>query len=136
MSTEPQPPFELTHTFRFEAAHHLPHVPADHKCRRLHGHSFVVDVVVRGPLDPKLGWLVDYGEIKGAVAPVRERLDHYHLNEIEGLENPTSEMLAVWIWERVHAQLPILHSITVRETCNNACTYFGPGGSLAPRTLR
>ncbi|MEM7164321.1 MAG: 6-carboxytetrahydropterin synthase QueD [Planctomycetota bacterium] len=122
--------FELTHTFRFEAAHSLPHVPADHKCRRLHGHSFSVDVIVRGELDPKLGWLVDYGDIKAAVAPLREQLDHYHLNEIAGLENPTSENLAIWIWDRLQPGLPLLHSLTVRETCNNACTYFGGGDKL------
>ena len=118
--------FELTHTFRFEAAHHLPNVPADHKCRRLHGHSFTCDVVVRGDLDEQMGWLVDYGDIKAAVAPLRSQLDHYYLHEVEGLENPTSENIAAWIWDRLLPAMPLLYSVTVRETCNNACTYFGP----------
>lgn len=117
---------ELNHTFRFEAAHRLPNVPPDHKCNRLHGHSFVADVVVRGPLDPKLGWVIDFAEVKKAVAPLRDRLDHNYLNEIEGLENPTSEHIAIWIWQRLIPSLPGLQSVTVRETCNNACTYRGP----------
>ena len=119
---------ELRHTFTFEAAHNLPNVPEDHKCRRLHGHSFRVDVRVRGPVDEHLGWLIDYGEIKKAVEPVRRALDHYHLNDVEGLENPTSENLAIWIWKRLEDSLPLLVAIHVHETCNNACIYDGPGG--------
>lgn len=118
---------ELIHTFRFEAAHLLPELPATHKCRRLHGHSFIVDVVVRGPLDARLGWVLDYGDIKAAVEPVREALDHRYLNEIPGLANPTSEHVAIWIWQRLAPPLPGLASVTVRETCHNACTYRGPG---------
>lgn len=116
---------ELTHTFRFESAHHLPRVPEGHKCRRLHGHSFVVDVQVAGPVDPDLGWVIDYGEIKKHVEPIRKTLDHCYLNEIEGLENPTSEHIAIWIWDRLNPALPGLSAVTVRETCNNACTYRG-----------
>jgi 6-pyruvoyltetrahydropterin/6-carboxytetrahydropterin synthase len=116
---------ELRHKFTFEAAHSLPRVPAEHKCRRLHGHSFSAEVVVRGEIDPHLGWLVDYAEIKRAVEPLRTRLDHHHLNEIEGLENPTSERIAIWIWERIAAALPGLAEVHVAETCNNSCVYRG-----------
>ncbi len=116
----------LTHTFGFEAAHSLPRLPEGHKCRRLHGHSFVVDVMIEGAIDERLGWLIDFGSIKEAVNPIRERLDHHHLNDIDGLENPTSERLAIWIWQRLAPALPGLREIRVRETCNNACSYGGP----------
>jgi 6-pyruvoyltetrahydropterin/6-carboxytetrahydropterin synthase len=116
---------ELSRTFRFEAAHRLTRVPEGHKCGRLHGHSFKVDVVIAGPVDPATGWLIDFGDLKRLLAPVIDRLDHQYLNEIEGLENPTSEVLAAWIWERVHPLVPGLQSITVYETCNARCTYRG-----------
>jgi 6-pyruvoyltetrahydropterin/6-carboxytetrahydropterin synthase len=119
---------ELEKTFRFEAAHLLPNVPEGHKCRRLHGHSFVVDVAVRGDVDAKVGWLVDYADIRAAFGPVYETVDHRYLNEIEGLENPTSEILAAWIWARLAPALPGLHRVTVRETCTTACSYYGPDG--------
>src|SRR5579862_7549400 len=94
--------------FRFEAAHLLPKVPAGHKCRRLHGHSFRVEVHVNGPVDPGTGMVVDFAEINEACRPIRDRLDHYYLNEIEGLENPTSENLAGWIWaELARSSLPL-----------------------------
>ncbi len=116
----------LRHQFRFESAHFLPNVPEDHKCRRMHGHSFVVEVVVKGPICEKQGWFDDYSETKSAIAPVRDSLDHYCLNDIEGLSNPTSEHLAVWIWRKLVQDLPSLHCISVHETCNNACSYYGP----------
>jgi 6-pyruvoyltetrahydropterin/6-carboxytetrahydropterin synthase len=116
---------QLTKSFTFEAAHSLPTFPEGHKCRRLHGHSFAVEVVVAGEVDPAMGYLVDYADIKTACKPIRKQLDHYYLNEIEGLENPTSEVLARWIWDRLKPVLPLLHSITVRETCTSACTYSG-----------
>ncbi len=116
---------ELVKEFSFEAAHLLPNVPDGHKCRRLHGHSYRVTVTVKGEVDPEMGWLIDYGDIKAAVEPVRKRLDHYYLNEIEGLENPTSEILAHWIWERLVDTLPQLHSIQVHETCESSCIYRG-----------
>ncbi|MGH7726365.1 MAG: 6-carboxytetrahydropterin synthase QueD [Candidatus Eiseniibacteriota bacterium] len=123
---------ELKRTFRFEASHLLPNVPEDHKCRRLHGHSFRVAVRVEGEVDPRTGWVLDYADIARAFEPVRLRLDHYHLNDIEGLANPTSEVLARWIWERLRPALPLLSSITVYETCNTSCTYRGDAS--APRT--
>jgi 6-pyruvoyltetrahydropterin/6-carboxytetrahydropterin synthase len=115
----------IERTFRFEAAHLLPHVPEGHKCRRLHGHSFIVDVAVRGPVREPIGWFVDYADVEAAFAPLREMLDHRYLNEVEGLENPTSEHLARWIWERLSQALPGLWRIVVHETCNARCTYHG-----------
>jgi len=111
--------------FTFEAAHLLPHVPAGHKCGRLHGHSFRVEVHVRGPLDPLLGWVVDFADIKTAVKPVLARLDHYYLNDIPGLENPTSEILARWLWQELQPRLPLLSRIVVMETCTSGCVYQG-----------
>jgi 6-pyruvoyltetrahydropterin/6-carboxytetrahydropterin synthase len=115
----------LTREFRFEAAHLLPRAPEGHKCRRLHGHSFRVDVTVEGEVDPATGWFLDYGVIGGQVDPVRRQLDHTYLNEIQGLENPTSEHLARWIWERLKPDLPALTRIVVHETCESSCAYGG-----------
>jgi 6-pyruvoyltetrahydropterin/6-carboxytetrahydropterin synthase len=116
---------ELVKDFHFEAAHFLPRLPDTHKCRRLHGHSFHVEVAVRGPIDPATGWLIDFGDLKRVIAPVVERLDHYLLNDITGLENPTSEILARWIWRELQPALPMLHRVTVAETCTSRCSYFG-----------
>src|SRR6516162_605340 len=91
----------LTHEFRFEAAHRLPNVPAGHKCARLHGHSFRVELTVQGAVDPVTGWLLDFGELADAWAPLHRQLDHYYLNDVEELQNPTSENLAGWIWRRL-----------------------------------
>lgn len=118
-------PIELRKTFQFEAAHLLPRLPKSHKCRRLHGHSFRVEVVVSGELDPRLGWVMDYGEISDAFKPIWRRLDHHYLNEIPGLENPTSENLAGWIWKRLRPRLPLLTEIVVAETCLSRCVYRG-----------
>ena len=112
--------------FQVEAAHRLPHVPPGHKCARLHGHSFRIEVHVEGDLDPVRGWVMDFADIKAAFQPLYDRLDHHYLNEIEGLENPTSERLAVWIWERLKPGLPGLARIVVHETCTSGCTYAGP----------
>ncbi|HEU4457465.1 MAG TPA: 6-carboxytetrahydropterin synthase QueD [Longimicrobium sp.] len=111
--------------FTFEAAHLLPNVPPGHKCARLHGHSFRVEVHVSGPLDPHLGWVMDFADLKAAFRPLHDQLDHRYLNEIEGLENPTSENLARWIWARLLPALPGLSKVVVRETCNSGCAYRG-----------
>ncbi|HTB85593.1 MAG TPA: 6-carboxytetrahydropterin synthase QueD [Candidatus Sulfotelmatobacter sp.] len=116
---------ELRKTFQFEAAHLLPHLPKEHKCRRLHGHSFSVEIVVAGECDPKLGWLMDYADISAAFKPFWEKLDHYYLNEIPGLENPTSEILAVWIWKKLKPKLPLLSEVVVAETCTARAVYRG-----------
>ena len=115
----------LSKQFHFEAAHDLPTFPDGHKCRRLHGHSFRFDVIVEGDVDPKKGYLIDYGEIKTATDPLVTRLDHYYLNEVEGLDNPTSENLARWIWDRLKPILPDLTAICVHETCTSTCEYRG-----------
>jgi 6-pyruvoyltetrahydropterin/6-carboxytetrahydropterin synthase len=111
--------------FTFEAAHLLPNVPPGHKCARLHGHSFRVEVHVSGPLDPHLGWVMDFADLKAAFRPLHDQLDHRYLNDIEGLENPTSENLARWIWARLLPALPGLGKVVVRETCNSGCAYRG-----------
>ncbi len=115
----------LSKQFHFEAAHDLPTFPAGHKCRRLHGHSFRFDVVVEGEVDPAKGYLIDYGDIKAAAGPVVARLDHFYLNDIPGLANPTSELLAVWLWNELKPKLPFLASIIVYETCTSTCEYRG-----------
>ena len=115
----------LSKTFRFEAAHDLPRFPPGHKCRRLHGHSFVFDVIVEGEVDEQLGCLIDYGEIKAAAAPLVEQLDHRYLNEIDGLANPTSEVLSRWIFDHLRPKLPLLTAIIVHETCTSTCEYRG-----------
>ena len=115
----------LEKTFRFEAAHFLPNVPVGHKCGRMHGHSFKVTVVVAGEIADETGWVMDYGVIKNAFAPLDSQLDHYLLNEIEGLENPTSEVLTKWIWERLISDLPQLFEVAVEETCTCKCVYRG-----------
>jgi len=116
---------EIFAEFSFEAAHLLPNVPEGHKCRRLHGHSFRVEVRVEGAVGSDTGWVMDFADIKAAFRPLHEQLDHRYLNEIAGLENPTSEHLARWIWERLAPRLAGLSRITVRETCTSGCEYRG-----------
>jgi 6-pyruvoyltetrahydropterin/6-carboxytetrahydropterin synthase len=116
---------EIFKEFRIEAAHRLPHVPAGHKCARLHGHSFRVVVYVAGPIDPELGWVEDFADLKEAFRPLHDRLDHHYLNEIPGLENPTCEHLARWIWIRLKPNLNSLSKIVVHETCTSGCVYSG-----------
>jgi 6-pyruvoyltetrahydropterin/6-carboxytetrahydropterin synthase len=110
--------------FTFEAAHRLPRVPDGHKCGRLHGHSFRVEIHVGGPVDPSSGMVIDFAEIKCAFQPLHDRLDHHYLNEIDGLFNPTSETLARWIWEHLAASLPLI-KVVVRETCTSGVVYEG-----------
>jgi 6-pyruvoyltetrahydropterin/6-carboxytetrahydropterin synthase len=115
----------LAHEFRFEAAHRLPNVPEGHKCARLHGHSFVVELVVEGEVDPHTGWVVDFAEMERAWAPLHALFDHRYLNDVEGLSNPTSENLARFVWERVRPTLPSLAAVVLRETCVARCEYRG-----------
>ena len=116
---------EIFKVFTLEAAHHLPNVPEGHKCRRLHGHSFRVEVHIAGPVQEKTGWILDFADLTRAFQPLYEQLDHHYLNEIEGLENPTSEHLARWIWQRLKPALPLLAKVVVRETCTAGCIYRG-----------
>jgi len=116
---------EIFKKFTFEAAHRLPGVPAGHKCARLHGHSFRIELHLTGPVDEQTGWVMDFGDIKSAFQPLYEQLDHHYLNEIAGLENPTSEVLAKWIWDGVKPSLPMLSEVVVRETCTSGCVYRG-----------
>lgn len=113
----------ITKSFRFDAAHHLPAVPAGHKCGRLHGHTYVVRLGLEGELDPRLGWVQDFGEVGAAFAPVLEMFDHHNLNDIPGLSNSTAEIMAVWIYERLKPALPLLKDVTVCETPTTEATY-------------
>ena len=119
---------ELFKAFTFEAAHRLPHAPEGHKCARLHGHSYEVTVRVEGPVDPERGWVVDFADLRTAMAPLLDVLDHHYLNEVDGLDNPTSEVLAMWLWARLETSLPGLSQVDVRETCTAGCSYRGPTG--------
>jgi 6-pyruvoyltetrahydropterin/6-carboxytetrahydropterin synthase len=112
-------------TFHVEAAHRLPHVPPGHKCARVHGHSFRIEIHVEGAVHAHTGWVMDFADIKSAFQPLYEQLDHHYLNDIDGLDNPTSERLAIWIWERLRLALPQLARIVVHETCTSGCTYSG-----------
>jgi 6-pyruvoyltetrahydropterin/6-carboxytetrahydropterin synthase len=115
----------LVREFRFEAAHRLPKVPAGHKCARLHGHSFKVELGIHGPVNPETGWLIDFGEIDRVWQPLHELLDHNYMNDVPGLENPTSENLARWLWDRLRPTLTELERVIVHETCDGRCEYSG-----------
>lgn len=117
---------EIFRVFQIEAAHRLPNVPEGHKCARLHGHSFRIAVHVSGDVEPDSGWVMDFADIRAAFEPLRMQLDHHYLNEIPGLENPTSENLCKWIWEKLSPALPILSKVVVHETCTSGCSYEGP----------
>lgn len=116
---------EIFKVFTIEAAHQLPHVPPEHKCRRLHGHSFRIEVRVRGAVGRDTGWVQDFADLGRAFAPLHERLDHRYLNEVPGLENPTSENLARWVWRELETALPGLAEVLVHETCTSGCRYQG-----------
>jgi 6-pyruvoyltetrahydropterin/6-carboxytetrahydropterin synthase len=113
---------EISKEFTFEAAHRLPHVPEGHKCARMHGHSYRVEVTIRGPVHPRLGWIVDFAELTAAWQPLHAQLDHRLLNEVPGLENPTSELLAAWVFERMTIPGARVVKVRVAETCTSACT--------------
>jgi 6-pyruvoyltetrahydropterin/6-carboxytetrahydropterin synthase len=119
---------ELKKHFLFEAAHHLPHVPAGHKCARVHGHSYRVEVSLHGPVDAQTGWLVDFSLIDEAWASLHRRFDHHMLNEVEGLENPTCENLCGYIWAALRPHIPQLCAVTVWETVDSCCTFRGELG--------
>lgn len=116
---------EIFKAVTFDAAHKLPNVPKGHQCGRLHGHTFRVEIHISGEADKKTGWVIDFADIKKAVKPVIEELDHHYLNEIKGLENPTSENIARWIWGRAKKTLPSLTKIVVQETPQSGAIYKG-----------
>lgn len=116
---------EIFKDFSLESAHRLPNVPEGHKCSRLHGHSFQVRIVVQGEPGPQSGWILDFSDLKEAFSPIHKRLDHNYLNDVPGLENPTSENLAKWIWNELKPALPLLSRVEVRETCTSGCIYRG-----------
>lgn len=117
---------DIFKVFTVEAAHRLPHVPDGHKCARLHGHSFRIELHLSGPIDPRAGWVMDFADVKAAFKPIYDRLDHHYLNDIPGLDNPTSEQLATWIWDQAKPVLPMLSAVVVHETCTSGCRYTGP----------
>jgi 6-pyruvoyltetrahydropterin/6-carboxytetrahydropterin synthase len=112
--------------FTLECAHRLPHVPPGHKCARLHGHSYRIELRLRAPLREPEGWVRDFADVTAAFASVRERLDHRCLNDVPGLENPTSEILAVWIYRALKPALPELVAVAVGETPTSGAVY-APG---------
>ncbi len=116
---------DIFNIFHLEASRRLPRLPAEHPCSRLHGHSFRIEVHVAGPLDPDLGWVQDFADVQAAWQPIHQTLDHRYLNDIPGLENPTSEHLAVWLWARLQPALPGLAKVVVMETHASGCVYTG-----------
>lgn len=119
----PTPLFELRQHFHLESARQLPHLPKTHPCARIHGHSFKVTLVLEGPLDEQLGWVMDYNEIKAKTLPVFSKVDHAFLNEVPGLENPTTEILTAWIYENIKKTIPLLVQVIVSETTDTECRY-------------
>lgn len=119
---------EIFKAFTIEAAHRLPNVPQGHKCARLHGHSFRIEIHVRGPVDETTGWVMDFADIKEAFRPLHDQLDHSYLNDIDGLANPTSENLARWVWKRLRPTLPDISKVVIGETCTSGCIYQGDDG--------
>ena len=116
---------DVFRVFQIEAAHRLPNVPEGHKCARIHGHSFQIEIHVSGPVGESSGWVMDFADLRGAFQPLFDQLDHYYLNDIAGLENPTSENLARWVWQRLKLTLPGLTKVVVQETCNAGCIFTG-----------
>jgi 6-pyruvoyltetrahydropterin/6-carboxytetrahydropterin synthase len=119
------PEMEIYKSFRFDAAHRLTGVPDTHKCSAMHGHSYEIQIHVRGPVDPQTGFVMDYGDLAKACDPLFEEMDHAILNEIDGLENPTSENMSVWLWNRLKPELPLLSKIIIKETPSSGCIYEG-----------
>jgi len=118
---------EIFKVFKFDAAHRLPNVGREHKCSEIHGHSFRIEIHIKGPVEPAKGWVMDFAGIDQAVQPLLDQLDHKYLNDINGLSNPTSELVARWIWERLCKKLPQLDKIIVQESPDSGCVYRGEG---------
>jgi 6-pyruvoyltetrahydropterin/6-carboxytetrahydropterin synthase len=116
---------EIFKVFKFDAAHRLPNVGQGHKCSQLHGHSFRVEIHIKGAVDPHSGWVMDFADIAEAFKPLHDKLDHKYLNDIDGMDNPTSENIAKWIWKRLCLTLPQLSKIVVQESTESGCVYQG-----------
>lgn len=116
---------EIYKDFSFDSAHFLPHVPDGHKCKNMHGHTYKLRVFVKGTPDPKLGWIMDFKELKDIVNPLIDRLDHKLINDIEGLENPTAENITIWIWKNIKPLLSNLSKIELYETPTTGVIYSG-----------
>jgi 6-pyruvoyltetrahydropterin/6-carboxytetrahydropterin synthase len=116
---------EIFNIYHIEAARRLPNLPESHPCSRVHGHSFRIEIFVSGPVDPHTGWVIDFAELDAIFAPIKAQLDHRYLNDIAGLDNPTSERLAQWLWQKLKPALPGLSKIVVQETRQSGCVYCG-----------
>ena len=116
---------ELRKTFQFEAAHYLPNLPKEHKCSRLHGHTFNLRISLEDKINKETGWVEDFSEIKKIFTPIYDQLDHSYLNNIKGLENPTSENIVIWIWKKLKPSLPVLSSLEIKESSSTGCIYKG-----------
>jgi 6-pyruvoyltetrahydropterin/6-carboxytetrahydropterin synthase len=116
---------EIFNIYHIEAARRLPNLPESHPCSRVHGHSFCIEIYVSGPVDPNTGWVIDFADLDAAFAPIKAQLDHRYLNDIAGLDNPTSERLAQWLWQKLKPALPGLSKIVVQETRQSGCVYCG-----------
>jgi 6-pyruvoyltetrahydropterin/6-carboxytetrahydropterin synthase len=116
---------EIFKEFTIDCAHSLPNVPDGHKCKNVHGHTYKIRLVLEGTLDPHLAWVIDFADLKAAFEPIKNELDHKYLNDIPGLENPTAEIIAIWIWNRLKTSLPGLKEIAVHETPTSGVVYRG-----------
>lgn len=123
--TAPAPTMRITQGFTFEAAHFLPRVPETHRCRRMHGHSYKVELTLEGAVDPDTGFVADFFDIEAVFAPLLARLDHHCLNDVEGLDNPTAENICAWLWARLKPELPQLAGVRVFETPLSYAEYDG-----------
>ena len=135
LDTRPNMNFELKQHFQIESARFLPNLPSGHPCARMHGHSFKIILTLVGPLQAGFGWVRDYHEIEQTVKPHLQKLDHHTLNEVPGLENPTSENLALWLYENLKKTLPELTRVTIQETASTECSFPAPRSEAGPREL-
>ena len=119
------PKMKIYKEFKFDSAHFLPNVPPDHKCANMHGHTYMIEIHVEDELDPKLGWVLDYNDLRQVVEPLVDQLDHKVLNDIDGLENPTAEHIALWFWNQIKPNLNQLVQVVVKENPTNVCIYSG-----------
>ena len=116
---------EIFKEFTIDCAHSLPNVPDGHKCKNVHGHTYRIKVVIEGELHPKYGWVLDFAVMKEAFHEIKETLDHKYLNDIEGLENPTAEIISIWVWDRLVSKLEGLKEVWIFETPTSGCVYRG-----------